>query len=123
MTQLPRYSNIRPDFMATGPRVYVKKGLQFEDIVQQESLLWNPEDHNDTGYKYYESHKVLGKLFRAIDERKFLKSLQQGSKQATDESRSDSRTVISRVWEYVRRETRLLEWGHHIEWARDIKET
>ena len=123
MNHLPRYSNIRPDFMATGPRVYVKKGLQFEDIVEQESLLWNPEDHEDSGYKYYESRKVLGTLFRAIDERKFLKALQQGSKQATNGWEPDSQTPINQVWEYVQRETRLIEWTHYIEWARDIKET
>ena len=127
MKQLPRYSHIRPDFLATGPRVRIAKGVQFEDVMEQESKLWIPEDEEQAGYKYYESRKTLGKLFRAIDEREFLRSLKEFSKKAIDEDRPDSvsisPSVMNRVWEYVQRETRLIEWSHHVEWARDIKET
>ena len=68
---------------------------------------------------YYESPRILGKLYRAINEHKFLNDLQ---KQADELSSQPDHAMIGRVWNYVRRECMLIQWEHLLPVARDIKE-
>ena len=68
--------------------------------------------------RYYESEKVLGKLYRSIDEQKFLEEIEE-------QSRSISRStdnLLGAVWKYVQRRTVMIEWRHCIELAEDIME-
>jgi hypothetical protein len=55
--------------MAPGPHVTIIK--KEEIAFAEESLLGEEADDDDDvqGYRYYESDKINGKLYRAIDER------------------------------------------------------
>ena len=121
MSRAPRISRrYRPDFMAPGPRVVVEKGLSVfepraslfradeEDPVEE----LNPESFT---MRYYESKKALGVLYRAIDERAFIKEIQSHHATSTTD-------LLSRIWGRVREKTLLVEYGHLVEWAQEIKE-
>ena len=71
--------------------------------------------------RYYESPKILGKLYRKIDEHKFFKEIQAQSGMSGLHSRK-TRSLADAVWEYVREKTMLIEWQHYIEFAKDVKE-
>jgi len=63
-------SRTRPDFFAPGPDVYI---YHKADVEMQEQYVLEDEDaENQDGprYRYYRSEKVLGQLYRAVDEQK-----------------------------------------------------
>ncbi|KAI9780131.1 MAG: hypothetical protein M1839_006968 [Geoglossum umbratile] len=125
MKNLPKSNMCRPDFMATGPRVTIEKDIQLDnaDLLRDddEEDIISTLDPDGKGYRYYESQKVLGKLYRAIDERSFFAELQEQSKRLGETGPSEG-TIMKRLWSYVERVTRLIQWRHHEENARDIKE-
>ena len=67
--------------------------------------------------KYYRSHKILGNLYRAIDEQELLDDIQKRSK-----SYIGNQGLLDIVWKYVLEKTALIEWKHHRDLAMDIKE-
>lgn len=71
--------------------------------------------------RYYESPKILGKLYREIDEHKFFEEIQAQSGMSGLRSRK-TRSLADVVWEYVREKTALIEWQHYIQFAKDVKE-
>ncbi|KAH0559780.1 hypothetical protein GP486_003706 [Trichoglossum hirsutum] len=126
MTKCPRYNMCRPDFMATGPRVKVEKnielcGQQLSDEADEEDII-RDLDPDGKGYRYYESKKVLGKLYRAIDERSFFSNLQEQSERLI-RANAPTETIMGRLWGYIQRVTNPIQWRHHRELARDIKDT
>ncbi|KAK0651077.1 RNA dependent RNA polymerase-domain-containing protein [Cercophora newfieldiana] len=70
LIKLPKADKARPDFMAPGP--WVK--IQDRSELEMDKLVAQDEDDDDDAegprYKYYASEKILGKLFRTVDERK-----------------------------------------------------
>ena len=70
---------------------------------------------------YYESPRILGRLYRAIDEQKFLKELQTQSKSFSTNAELEP-TLIDKVWRYAFQQTHLVQWTHHMDHARDIRE-
>lgn len=76
------------------------------------------EDDDFTAYRYYESQKILGKLYRAIDEREVFEHVKHRSLYPDISSQS---TVINAVWEHVQRKCAVFQWEHHREWARYIR--
>jgi hypothetical protein len=123
MSKLPRSTRRRPDFMAPGPRYRVEKqGIQFiEEEMEDEEDVVTALDPEGTQMRYYESPHVLGRLYRAIDEYDFLEELQKRSK-TSPIAAGTGPTLIDQVWQYVLRQTRLVQWYHHKDHARDIKE-
>lgn len=126
MSKCPRYELYRPDFMAPNPRVSVDKGiwaLQQSDLghIGDEEDLVDALDPDIQSYRYYESDNVLGKLYRAIDEKDFLAELQKRARgvEAADHC---SQTLIRRLWAYVQQQMVLVQWEHHRDWARGIQE-
>jgi hypothetical protein len=121
MSQLPKYNNWRPDFLAPGPHVTIEKkdGLSFEETHYRD--LDDEEDDEDSlpRFRYYESTKILGKLYRSIDEREIFSQIQQRS---SETSKDHASTVIHAVWDYVQRVCRLIQWEHLEEWARGIRD-
>lgn len=79
------------------------------------------DDRDDgvTRYRYYESDKVLGKLYRAIDERKIFQEMQARSRKDGD---LDGSTLMYAVWEYVQKRCQLIQWGHKVEGARSLRD-
>lgn len=120
---MPRHSNVRPDFQAPGPRVLVD-----ESINVQEDSDDDPDDEDDNEeasmpqLRYYQSQKVLGKLYRAIDEHKIFEQIQQQSRPSKVGSGS-GKDAMSRVWNYVQKVTALIEYRHCMPFARLVKES
>jgi hypothetical protein len=121
MSRMPKTGPWRPDFEAPGPHVNIEKkdGISFEVTIDRE-LDDGDDDDDFTNYRYYESDKVLGKLYRAIDEREIFTQIQQ---RATNHNITNMSTVIHKVWQHVQRKCRLIQWEHKLEWARDIRDT
>jgi hypothetical protein len=127
MSKCPKYDFYRPDFMAPSPRVTVEKGLWALENESPESMAEDDEDPVSAldpdvkSYRYYESQNVLGKLYRAIDERDFLAELQRRGR-GLETAEHSEQTLIHRLWVYVQRQTLLVQWDHYRAWAREIRE-
>jgi hypothetical protein len=121
MSKLPRGNPWRPDFEAPGPHVTIEKndGIVFESHTFRDPLEQEDEDDEFSSYRYYESHKVLGKLYRAIDEQAIFAEIQNRSAAHGASSRS---TVIDRLWQYVESKVRGFLWRNQMEWAWDVRD-
>lgn len=124
---LPRYPKARPDFQAPGPRVLVEKNINFEE----EDLSTSPDEDDELNeaasygppkLRYYESQKVLGKLYREIDEHKFFEAIQEQSRMPSI-NRGKVRSLADAVWNYVCEKTALIQWEHYESWARDVRDS
>jgi hypothetical protein len=127
MNRFPKYKPWRPDFMAPSPRVTIENNLW---ALEHQVPQWAAEEDSDPvseldpdvrGYRYYTSTNVLGKLYRAIDEKKFLAELQR-QRRGLDVNDHPNQSLIHRLWAHVQLQTSLVQWKHHIEWAREVKE-
>ena len=124
MQRLPRSRPIRPDFMAPGPRYKIERqGIELmeEEIEDEEGDVVTALDPESTKMRYYESPRVLGRLYRAIDEQKFLKELQTQPKSSPTTAELGP-TLIDKVWRYALQQRHLVQWIHHMDHARDIRE-
>ncbi|KAL8810430.1 MAG: hypothetical protein Q9200_002580 [Gallowayella weberi] len=120
LTQIPRSSNIRPDFQAPGPRVLIEEAITVEELEDHDA----DEDDNEVveetqPTRYYRSEKVLGQLYRAIDEHDFFEEIQRHSRSAR---KPQSFSLAEEVWKFVREKTALIQYKHYLPFARDIKE-
>lgn len=95
-SELPRCSPIRPDFLAPGPRMFVKK----EPTLEKAENMDEEDGEDNVGMKYYESEKILGHLYRAIDEKKFVQEMQAEVKHDRE-----AVSVIDGVWNYLDNKT------------------
>ncbi|KAI9741386.1 MAG: hypothetical protein M1834_003103 [Cirrosporium novae-zelandiae] len=122
ISKMPKMSRVRADFMAPSPRVHVSKNI---DIAGREVDDGPDDDDEDSSlttpkYRYYESQKVLGKLYRQIDERAFFDEMESHMK--TKSKKNAKTDILSEVFDYVLDQVGDLEWEHQIDAARDIKE-
>ena len=117
---IPKAGKWRPDFEAPGPHVTVEKlrGATLSEVTSREPGDEEYEDDDFTSYRYYESKKILGKLYRNIDERGIFEKIK---KYASPAAMSGS-TVIKAVWDYVQDKCRLIEWNYKLDWARDTRD-
>ncbi|EHA18336.1 hypothetical protein ASPNIDRAFT_176277 [Aspergillus niger ATCC 1015] len=69
MSEIPKGKPFRPDFMAPGPvaRIHNKSDIELEEYVIQ--AAYDEDDDMEPFHKYYRSEKILGKLYRGVDER------------------------------------------------------
>lgn len=122
MSRLPKQrGNNRPDFMASGPRVQIDNNVDFLD--EQDGNLEDDEFETTVQMKYYQSGKVLGKLYRAIDEQSFLmdlRALSQASGQRQGKDLSDD--LLPSVWKVIKEQTVLMQWDHHLDFAQNLRE-
>ncbi|KAI7382653.1 RNA-directed RNA polymerase [Hortaea werneckii] len=124
--QIPRYDHCRPDFMAPSPRVFITKQgyMDFEDEEYVDDDAFEGMDLEKKPYRYYESQKALGHLFRAIDERRFIHSMQRERQLLMDsEVAPVTRRLLDRLFAYVKQYAHNwgLLWEHHLDLGRDIK--
>lgn len=117
---MPKSSRVRPDFQAPGPRVLIEENIKLEDIEEAD------DDEDDDGpdeaapaTRYYRSEKVLGKLYRAIDEQDFFAEIQR---QSRSPSNAQSVGLAEKVWEYVQNKAALIQYKHYLGFARVVKE-
>ncbi|GME22105.1 RNA-dependent RNA polymerase eukaryotic-type [Neofusicoccum parvum] len=126
MSQFPKNDLIRPDFMASGPRVIVeKKGIVFhededDDLLDEDDAV-SALDPDFKTFRYYESERVLGQLYRAIDEKKIFQEMQRHATET--KSHLGGLNLMDQVWSYVLRETALIQWEEYKGLARNIRET
>lgn len=123
---MPRYSSVKPDFQAPGPRVLIDNTIELSEgqlpgDVSDEEEIEELDNLSQLRVRYYQSQKILGKLYRAIDEHKFLQQL-QGQSRIPRGVLGGEHSHLDAVWAYVQEKTALIQWKHHIEFARDIKE-
>jgi hypothetical protein len=122
---MPRYNMFRPDFMAPGPHVHVQNDKPLSFDTPRESNV-GQDDDDVSAYKYYKSDKILGKLYRAIDEREAFGSVQQeGLSQYMNEAdrrRSSVSSVLESVWAHVQYRCQAIQWEHHLDRARGIRD-
>ena len=118
MKKMPRYIPVRPDFMAPGLHMKIEKkeGLLLEHATSQANSV--EDDPDFTPYRYYESNKILGKLFRAVDEHDIFADLH---KYRT--SFPTSVPLLDRVWNYVDRMCRSFDWHAYLDEAKSIRNT
>ena len=121
---MPKSSNVKPDFQAPGPRVLIEKDIKMEEMELGEDDA--DDDLEDSLFeaprtRYYESQKVLGKLYRAIDEHKFFEEVQRQSRPVNG-SGGQTQSLIDSVWRYVQEQTALIQWDHCLEFARDVRD-
>ena len=124
--QLPKWPRARPDFQAAGPRVLIEKNINFEEVDSATQPEEDDEVEEVASYRppmprYYESKKVLGKLYREIDEHKFFEELQRQSRLSTLHP-NKARSLAGVVWNYVRQKTANFQWHHYLPFAHDVKD-
>ncbi|PGH03899.1 hypothetical protein AJ80_08601 [Polytolypa hystricis UAMH7299] len=120
LTLIPRFPRYRPDFMTPNPRVHIAESISVLE-EQDEKVVDDDDDEEERQpMKFYKSEKVLGHLFRAIDEQAFLKKLQDAGQRSS--SATGTPPILQSLLAYVGRETQGFVWDHHIEEAHRIKE-
>lgn len=117
----------RPDFMAPVPRLVLKDDMQITTIDEMDEdpapdAIARELNSKPNRYGYYESKKVLGQLYRAIDETKFLSTIE--SRAAPEfKGRHKQLPLLRRLWKYIQRQTQLhSNWQEHREFARRVRE-
>ena len=119
---MPRISDVRPDFQAPGPRVLIEGDIS---LLDDESERDDDKDENEEPsmprVRYYQSRKVLGQLYRAIDEHKIFEQIRRYSR-APRGSLKANQNPIDLVWKYVQKVTALIQWDHYTTFAKEVKE-
>lgn len=100
-----------------------------KDVSFEDADLSTPSDEDDeinevASYgqpkpRYYESQKILGKLYREIDEHKFFEAIQEQSRMS---NMGKTRSLADAVWAYVCEKAILIQWEHHLTWAKDVRD-
>lgn len=113
--------------MAPGPRVRVAESIEVLD--NGKDYIWNDDaesvidDDDDVRppMRYYKSHRVLGALYRMINEKDFVNELEWDSSNQQTQSKAKV-NVLGSVWEYVERETAGFLWDHCVKDAHYIRD-
>lgn len=72
LKNLPRANKFRPDFLAPGPesRVVDKSEIELDQYILEEAEDEEEDQYNRQRHIFYKSEKLLGYLFREIDEQR-----------------------------------------------------
>lgn len=125
MNMCPRYNRCRPDFMAPSPRVVVSSEpgyLDFEDQENEDEEAFEDLDAERRAFRYYESKKILGQLYRNIDERKFLSTMQEDQRRVMS-SVSTADNLLRTLVKYMKRHATQygILYSHHHDLATEIR--
>lgn len=124
MKQCPKYNRCRPDFMAPSPRVVVSESgmLDLEEEANEDDEALEDLDVERRVMRYYPSSKVLGDLYRNIDEQHFLTNMQQSQRNYAKVSSSKDDLLVT-LLEYMKRQATQygVLFGHHHELAIDVR--
>lgn len=89
--------------MAPSPRVSVRKNSELR-LDAPSNQREDADEVEGSGPWYYKSAKALGRLYRAIDEERFLKEVSENIR-SNPERRN---TALARVWDYMLIRTKRL---------------
>src|SRR5690242_14768914 len=97
-------TSFKPDFMAPTPKLNVSENMNVSEMLEdnEDPALLDPFqalDESDRKVKFYRSERILGRLFREIDERKFFTRIQNSWN--SKEPRSDTSAILARALQYV----------------------
>lgn len=124
MKECPRYNRCRPDFMAPSPRVIVSETgfLDLEEEDNEADEAFEDLDAERRAFRYYKSDKVLGELYRAIDEHRFLATMQQEQRAQLAASNITS-NLLKTLLKYMTRQAAYngVSFHHHHELAVEIR--
>lgn len=95
-----------------------EKGISFVKTKYRDEDDDADEDDDYSHYRYYESKKILGKLYRAIDERQIFEDITNRARINTIQA-SDAVQV---VWGFVMTTCKLIQFEHLLPWAADLRE-
>jgi hypothetical protein len=122
MERLPKFvRHLKPDFMAPGPHVTIdslEASLQF--VQQEEKNPHDPVASLDPDQRkpsHYKSEKVLGQLYRLIDEKGFYEQLRTN----THANAGEQSSVLSRVLEYVLAASEGVLYAQYCDLADEIR--
>ncbi|OAX80444.1 hypothetical protein ACJ72_05225 [Emergomyces africanus] len=118
--RIPRFPRYRPDFQAPGPRVTIAESLSL--LEDHDAMIVQDDDEDEDerpATRFYKSDKILGELYRSINEVEFLQHRQKFIELS---SKTDAPSVLRGVWAYVQNETEGFLWDHYIEDALDIRQ-
>jgi hypothetical protein len=126
MAEIPRGADfIRPDFMAPGSNLVINEmgAAELEELEGDD--LDDPDgvsvlDAEKPRNRYYKSTKILGVLYRRIDEKTFFDKMKNGYKSSPH--RQGDETLVQKLKRYVIRETHGIQWEHHWDFAEELRE-
>lgn len=101
--------------MAPSPSVKVEKGIK---RLQRD--LSSSSENTQGNYLYYESERILGKLYREIDEDAFFYDLEGDDTSLF--SREGTDDVLAEVWDFVLAKGTEVNWRDCLAEAARIKE-
>jgi hypothetical protein len=123
MKQLPKYDRFRPDFMAPSPRVHVNETgeVEIEELDEINDGAFEGIDEERRPLRYYKSQKVLGQLYRNIDEKRFLDDMHQHKRRVW--SAVSSHGFIANLCKYVLHQASLYSvlYEGYMDLAREIR--
>ncbi|KAK3314501.1 RNA dependent RNA polymerase-domain-containing protein [Apodospora peruviana] len=121
LNQLPKGGRWRPDFLAPGPQAFIhnKSVIEMDQHVERDEGDDEDDEDDEDGprHRYYASERLLGKLYRAIDEQKIWdqdvrKTLPQGGASFWDLLITAFRERVSTIGP--------IEWQHRSDEARRL---
>lgn len=122
MKECPRYEKYRPDFMAMSPRIVVSDQghLELEEEDDENDTAFDGLDAERRPYRYYKSTKVLGQLYRSIDEGRFLAKMQEKRSLVTSKAPYNALEALLKYMRKLASQYGIL-YDHHQELARAIR--
>lgn len=111
----------RPDFMAESPRIeLVQNMIELEEDAEPDDQDPYSALNKVKRKKYYESQKVLGVLYRRVDERDFLRNLVP--KREVSPGDRDFSHLLRRAFKYIRTVSQGIQYEHHLDFARNVRQ-
>ncbi|KAH6851365.1 RNA dependent RNA polymerase-domain-containing protein [Chaetomium sp. MPI-CAGE-AT-0009] len=119
LSQLPRSTKWRPDFLAPGPQItiYNRSDIAMDEYVAPQSNEDDDDDDAGPRHRYYGSEKILGHLYRAVEEQKIW----------AEDIRMTVETGRSSFWDELLAALKIrvgnigpVEWRHRSEEARRL---
>ncbi|KAJ8612959.1 hypothetical protein MRB53_037167 [Persea americana] len=117
----------KPDYMAYAPGLVIhpQNGISLnnedETAEDRDDDPVANLDHSKASL-YYESPKVLGQLYRNIDERKFLSDFHDPTSGIGAGAGAREDSLMGKIVKYIGKSTHLIHYSHHWNLACEIRE-
>ncbi|KAL1800749.1 hypothetical protein ACET3X_001091 [Alternaria dauci] len=126
MNLIPRgVDHVRPDFMAPVSNLFINNmgAAELEELEGDD--IDNPDgvsvlDPDKARNQFYRSDKILGVLYRDIDEKTFFASLKNDFR--TSRRHLVGESLVQKLERYVLREIQGVQWEHHWDFAEELRE-
>lgn len=116
-------NHFRPDFLAPAPPTHLQNRTEIMFDAPTKPAADVDDDEDETSgprYYYYRSEKILGRLYRAVDERKIWNESVQINRKDSDES-SVWDSFMSHVLEECETNVGGVHWRRCIDEACNIR--